>query len=156
MGFSLVATSAQATVYDWTYTGDSVVAASGGQFTVDSGLFTSISGHWGAATITGLLAPGTLLGNDNAFPLTGNGVSFSVSPALTNRSTGLSFYFKYGSFYGWDGNLNDSGCSGTFSATVHAADVPEPASAAILGAGLAGLLAAGRSRRRPAAFTAAA
>ena len=155
MGFSLVATSAQATVYDWTYTGDSVVAASGGQFTVDSGLFTSISGHWGAATITGLLAPGTLWDNDNAFPLTENGVSFSVSPALTHGSTRITFYNQRGNF-GWDGNFSECGCGGTFSATVHAADVPEPASAAILGAGLAGLLAAGRSRRRPAAFTAAA
>jgi len=155
MGFGLGATSAQATVYDWTYSNDSAnIGPSSGQFTEISGVLTAISGTWGAATIGVLLAPGSYGGNDNHFPVTLSGITFTVGAGLAHSSTQVNFVYDAG--YGWGGNgYGDCGCGGTFNATVHVAAVPEPASATILGAGLAGLLAAGRRRRRPATTAAA-
>ncbi|MGI9087327.1 MAG: VPDSG-CTERM sorting domain-containing protein [Chthoniobacterales bacterium] len=88
-------------------TGGGFISGSGFLFTAGplspaGTLVTSIVGSYDAGTITGLLAPGTLGGNDNllfsGYPsLNGNGISFSVSGEAdpAEYGAGVNLYFSF-------------------------------------------------------------
>ena len=56
-GITLFAGTAQADLYNWSYSAGS--ASGSGQFEVSSGVITTWSGTWQGVTISGLLTPGT-------------------------------------------------------------------------------------------------
>jgi hypothetical protein len=69
---------AHALTYNWSFDG---LANTGGSFDLDSTgtLIQDWSGQVNGVTITALSATGSYNGNDNAYPLTSNGVSFSTA-----------------------------------------------------------------------------
>ncbi len=146
-------------LYDFSYTETSAIAGAGsgnfsGQFAVEGGLVTAVTGTstlWGG--ITGFIAPGGYLGNNNAFSpsspwVTITGVSFTTDSRRVNvyRATTV-----------W-GALTDPLTSGspadsigtlsvTLAATTPSTDIPAPAGLGLLAVGLLGFAAA-RPRRR--------
>jgi hypothetical protein len=147
-GVGLVAGTAHANVqseYSWTYAdfAPSTVTGGGMLFVDDSTQeITSISGNFEGYTIDALLAPGSFGGNDNLYPLDSSGVAFSTD---SGPDINLAYNFDYNISAPsnvWFDSSDDSGY-GTFTTTA----VPEPASAGLLGVGVAGLLAAGARRR---------
>jgi hypothetical protein len=162
----LAGAPAQAAVYDWTadipIIGGGAIMGSG-QLTIGAGnLVTQISGTYGAATLTGALAPvgtvigGTATGNDNLafFPaaptfLDNSGLGFDV-----NKDPGAGEGTVVNIFSTSSGGYTDNGStliSGTgFSLTPATAAVPERSTWALMLLGFAGLGLAGyrASRRR--------
>jgi hypothetical protein len=146
------AARAATVLYDFVFTGasNSNTGDFSGQFTVDTAT-NRIVGITGAGarigSITALLPPGSIGGNDNAFSptapyVTSSGVSFTTS-ALGD----VNLYF--GDFLSSYLTLVRPTPNTLGSLSVTPASVPAPASAALLVAGLAGLAAF--RRRRPAA-----
>lgn len=173
---SLAATlaPAHAAVYDWTLY-DTSSAAQGGLAYTGSGTLTvsdtpvaspynatayevtGITGTLNGLTITGLLAAGTYVGNDNlVFPaalsvLDGSGFAFETASGLKAGIWGFNSPDVDGSIFVPTNNNYAEYINGGFDGVGHftltAAPVPEPASLALLGAGLFGL---GFVRRRRA------
>src|SRR5579862_3529360 len=136
----LMAAPAEADVlYNWTVslplmTGGAIIGS--GQLTAAStistsydGLYTgflvsSITGTYGGSTITGLAAVNTAHGNDNLIETSQNlldwdGISFSISPAITGETNPVNLFNRPG--FGYT-DLDTSTAYGTFTLTA----VPEP------------------------------
>ena len=149
-GISLFAGAAQAATYDWSFVSDGGLGPDGsGQFVESGGVVTSISGIFAGENITGLLASGYFGGSspDNAVPLTFDGLGFSLANSVTLVGDNIKFMSSGPAimWMGYNGTAFVNCNSGTFTAT----EVPEPASAALLGMALTGFLAAHRRRARP-------
>lgn len=155
----LASGGAQATVYDWTvdlpvFASSASITGSGTLTTQDTPtgvgyLITSMTGTYGAATITGLIPPGGLNRNDNLlFPVGPHfdllGVSFSVSQdpgALEGGAVNLYFY-RVG--------YTDTGITdyGSFTVTPVAPPPPPAPEPATWVLGFAGLMLTGAALRR--------
>ena len=147
-------------LYNFTFSETQAVSEGGsgsfsGQFAVEAGLITAVTGTstlWG--TITGILAVG-VLGGDNAFSpsspwLTGDGVSFETASRRVNLYSTPTAWIALAVSPTTDPAASSVGTlSVTLAETAPPADIPEPASLALLAAGLLGFTAV-RSRGRAA------
>jgi hypothetical protein len=138
-------------LWDWTFTDTGGNSGSGTLTTNDlsagSYLITNVTGLWNGSPITGLDPIGTccyppnndnlLLNSTPQLDLAGFAFSVSGGPDIN------IFFYASGSIYEAITPGQTAGPSGTFMA----AQVPEPASLALVGFGLAGL---GFKRRRMA------
>lgn len=158
--------AAQATVFNFTYTGtDAAAVASGtlttgasdptGSFFTPSLAITGITGTYNGAAITNLLPSGSYYTTGGFFGSPGNdnilysptSQSFDGQPTYLDRyglgfstTTGfINIYFGlggYGSLYGTSLSSVDSTSAGSFTVTEASAAVPEPASLAMFGMGV--------------------
>lgn len=128
-----------AQLWNWSYSRFGTMGGSG-TFTTNDGplpyLITDITGTSEGNMITGLIAPGGLLGNDNLLTnlnpplqLTSNGVSFSIlnfSQGINIRSNLFSVGFPPRNYSLFNANSNGRNLV-TFTAT-YVATIPEPSS----------------------------
>lgn len=155
MGMGVMPGVAQAALYNWTFVGSDPVFVSTGQFNETGGLIDSFSGSWRGVAISGLSPVNTVGGNDNLYPLNFDGVAFELVAPLPGGDIIVNLYADgFVAPFIWFGKNSSDGGYGTFSASPVTAEVPEPASAVLLGAAVAGLMAAARRRRVKDAATA--
>jgi hypothetical protein len=135
-------------IYDWTVSSDNQGTSfnSSGTFTVSGSTITAWSGTWDGVIISGIMSVGSFGGNDNIYPISGNGVSFNLASALDFGSDTVNLYDSGGLV--WNGQYVDRSVNATvFTATAEINSVPEPNSIALVGAGLFGLMGVARWRR---------
>jgi hypothetical protein len=136
-------------IYDWTVSSDNQGSSfnSSGTFTLSNSTITAWSGTWDGVIISGILPSGSFAGNDNAYPINGNGVSFGLASALIFGSDTINLYDS-GTGLLWNGQYQDRSINATiFTATAESTAAPEPSSIALVGAGLLGLMGVARRRR---------
>jgi hypothetical protein len=151
--------SASTLTFDWTLTGPAaslggLPAPGSGTLVVTTGTtsdtITSITGTLGTFTITGLLAPGTLEGNDNLLYPSGTAPLDTNGFAVSTSGGNISILSQFPEGTPPSGNAYEEiGAAGfgvgTFAIT--AAPVPLPASVWMLVLGLGGLGLAGRAKK---------
>ena len=152
--------------FDWTLTGPAaslggVPAPGSGTLVVTTGTtsdtITSITGTLGTFTITGLLAPGTLEGNDNLLYPSGTAPLDTTGFAVSTSGGNISILSQFAEGSPPSGNAYEEiGAAGfgvgTFAITP--APVPLPSSVWMLVLGLGGLGLAGRAKKSKSATTA--
>ena len=153
---ALAVTASHATI-SWTWQTTGTGLQGSGTFTTDDRnkghyLITAMTGTVEGSAVTGLLAAGTIGGNDNllwanAPQVDGNGFAFALGGQQYNvyYDTGSSLLRACSSAWDGCGTLNSADRVISFSA----AAVPEPATYGLMGLGLA-VVALARSRRRAA------
>jgi len=152
------ATSAQATVYYWSYMLTDGQGAGSGTFTVAGALPSAITAESGAITSDPVLTtPATVVGvnyddgSDKTLYATGN-TPFSFGGVTVTLNTGgeINFYCS-----GGDNCAIQEGIAGNFSnnnnANFNVSAVPEPLAWTLMLVGFAGLGVALRNRRRAGA-----
>jgi len=152
--------SASTLTFDWTLTGPAaslggVPGPGSGTLTVTTGTssdtITAVTGTLGSFTITGLLAPGTLEGNDNLLYPSGTAPLDTQGFAVSTSGGNISILSQFAEGSKPSGNAYEEiGATGfgvgTFAITP--APVPLPSSVWMLALGLGGLgFGAGRAKK---------